>query len=244
MQPWLDVCCKLWRTSFAPSTYITVDESMVGWSGLGEQELTFLPRKPCDLGMMLKTACCSKVGVMVAAEICEGKDLMKDKPYNKEWGGTTGCVLRLTKPWWGTGRIIIADAWFGSLRCAYQLLTHHLYCIMNVKTCHAGFPKKALRDMCPARNDRAHMELVTHDGLHVFGSCHRDVQPMVLVHTTGSSEEGESRFRRFAAFDKAVGHVVRQTYVLEQPDAHSKYRELFSAVDRFNKLALSTKDSV
>ncbi len=32
--------------------------------------------------------------------------------------------------------------------------------------------------------------------------------------------------------------------MLEQPDVHSKYRALFSAVDRFNKLALSQKNSV
>lgn len=59
------------------------------------------------------------------------------------------------------------------------------------------------------------MQLELKDGHKVFGSCHRDVQPMVLVHTTGTSSPGEKRFRRFAAFDKEAGHVVRKTYELE-----------------------------
>lgn len=92
---------------------------MLGWSGVGEQELTFLPRKPCDLGMMVKSVCCSEVGVMVCLEICEGKEKMKTKEYNKEWGATTGCVLRLLRKYENTGRIVIADAWFGSLRLAH-----------------------------------------------------------------------------------------------------------------------------
>ena len=181
---------------------------------------------------------------MVALETCEGKALMREKEHTKEWGATTGTTLRLVKNFENTGRIIIADAWFGSLRLAHQLLVRNLYSIMNVKTCHGGFPKKMLRDACPNRGDQAHAQIRLPDNRVIFGSCHRDVQPMVLVHTTGTSSPGESRYRRFAAFDKEVGHVVRKRYVLHQPDVHAKYRSLFSAVDRFNKLALSQQNSV
>ncbi len=146
---------------------------------------------------------------MLAVEICEGQTIMREKEFTKEWGQTCATTLRLVKPWYGTGKIVIADAWFGSLRTAYNLLKRDLYSVMNVKTAHGGFPKKALRDMCPERNNQAHMELKTEDGHTIYGSCHRDVQPMVLVHTTGTSDQGENRYRRFAAFDKEVGHVVR-----------------------------------
>lgn len=71
-----------------------------------------------------------------------------------------------------------------------------------------------------------------------------DKQPMCLIHTTGTTLEGEPRYRHFANFDEDKGRVFRETYTLLQPHVHSLYRGMFSAVDRFNKLALGSNDSV
>ncbi len=38
--------------------------------------------------------------------------------------------------------------------------------------------------------------------------------------------------------------MFRKTYELDHPDVHAYYRELFSAVDRYNKLALACNTSV
>jgi hypothetical protein len=53
--------------------------------------------------------------------------------------------LRLCKPWRGTGRIVIADSFFGSCQTAEWLMDElGLYCILAIKTGHRGFPKKHL----------------------------------------------------------------------------------------------------
>ena len=82
------------------------------------------------------------------------------------------------------------------------------------------------------------------DGINLYASCHMDMKPMCLIHTTVTSNKGKPRYRRWAKFDVSVGHVIRETYTLQHPDVHAKYRAGFSAVDRFNKLALGTVSSV
>ena len=129
----LDACVKKWVGAWGPGTQLTIDESMIGWSGMGDASLTFLPRKPCDLGIMMKTLCCTDSGVMVAAEICEGKELMAGKKWVKEWGQTTATTLRILEPYFGSGKILIGDSWFGSVRCAYNLRKHGIFSVMNVK---------------------------------------------------------------------------------------------------------------
>lgn len=86
VQSLLDACMSTWMAAWAAGDYLVIDESMVGWSGMGQNELTYLPRKPCDLGVMMKTLCCSESGIMLRAEIAEGKAIMQAKEHVKEWG--------------------------------------------------------------------------------------------------------------------------------------------------------------
>lgn len=67
---------------------------------------------------------------------------------------------------------------------------------------------------------------------------HMDKAPMVLVHTTGCTVEGESRTRHFKTYDSATGKYVSEKYSLRQPDVHSKYRGQFSRIDTFDKFAV------
>lgn len=66
---------------------------MIFWVGTGDVHLTYIPRKPTPLGIMLKTGCCSSSGVMVRAELCEAADDMASKEYVKEYGATTATTL-------------------------------------------------------------------------------------------------------------------------------------------------------
>lgn len=52
---------------------ITVDESMVHWTGTGEVHVTYLPRKPTPYGIELKGAACGAHHIMVNVEVVEGK---------------------------------------------------------------------------------------------------------------------------------------------------------------------------
>ena len=55
----------------------------------------------------------------------------------------------------------MADSWFGSLKTAKALLSKGLYCIMNIKNGHKGFPKSRLKEAVIARGQQAHMKLTT-----------------------------------------------------------------------------------
>ena len=53
-------------------------------------------------------------------------------------------TLRMVKPWIGTGRVLIADSWFGSVPCILALFAVGLFAVMMVKTAHKGYPKTEL----------------------------------------------------------------------------------------------------
>ena len=123
---------------------------------------------------------------------------------------------------------------------AYQTLlgatgTGKTYTIANVKQNSRGFPTKELKEKCVNRGDVASFGVEV-DGVKMWASCHKDKQPMSLIHTTDTVLEGPPRFRTFAKFKN--GKVKRKTFTLQQPSVHATYRSNFWAVDRFNKLSL------
>lgn len=90
------------------------DESMIFWRGGGEVHVTYMPRKPTQYGVELKTMCCSESGVLLNAEMAEGKEEDAKKGYRDQVGQSTAVTLRMCKPYAGSGRIVIADSFFGS----------------------------------------------------------------------------------------------------------------------------------
>lgn len=89
---------KQWQDAYAPGTYLVADESMVFWVGTGSAHLTYIPRKPTPLGIMLKTVVDQQTGILVNAEIVEAAETMREREYVKEWGQTTATTLRLCEP--------------------------------------------------------------------------------------------------------------------------------------------------
>ena len=108
----------------------------------------------------------------------------------------------MTAPYHGSGRYLVADAWFGQFKCAYALRKLGLFSIMNVKNNHKRFPKHLILDHLSKRDDRMHMSVQVENGFEVYASGHMDVQPMVLVHTTGTSLEGSKRDRVYRHFNR------------------------------------------
>ena len=43
---------------------------------------------------------------------------MSTKEFVKPFGATTATTIRLTQPYHGSGCRVIADSWFGSVKCA------------------------------------------------------------------------------------------------------------------------------
>jgi len=237
---WIHARNKQWQAAWEPSTYLTVDETMIFWTGTGTAHLTYIPRKPSPLGIMLKTTCCGVSGVMVHMELVEGATVDSKKWGHNKFKATTACTLRLVRPWWGTGRVVIGDAWFGSLRTVEELREVGLYSIMCVKQGSAGYPKQVLRECMRERGEQRFFVAYTTftDGgvLPVWAGGHMDKQPLMLCASTGTSLPGPKKVRYRSKLH--AGSIVRTRYELEQPSMHATYRAYAPAVDQFNKLAL------
>lgn len=203
------------------------------WQGTGSAHLTFLPRKPTPLGFMMKTVVCAESGICVAAELCEGAEVDGKKEFVKEYGSTAATTLRIVKEYFGSGRVVVADAWFGSYKLAYALRDRGIFSVMNVKNNTKRFVKRELLAECPERGNQSTKQCRVEGGWTVYGTCHMDKAPMTLVHTCGLSLPGPPRFRNWAKFKD--GKMVRRQYKLEQPHVHSIYRGNFSGVDIYNK---------
>ncbi len=163
---------------------------------------------------------------------------MQSYKYREQWGHTTATTLRLTEPYWGKKKILIADAWFGGLRCCYALLAlGGIRSVMNVKVNSKGYPKKVMKEHAKKRGDTYSMKVKVEEE-EIFASVHVDKAPMFLVHTAESMLQGPERKRNFLVYDKEKQQNVRCKYTLEQPQCHAVYRGNFWAVDRFNNLAL------
>ena len=67
---------------------------------------------------------------------------MPSKEFVKPFGATTATTISLTQPYHGGGHRV--ESWFGSVKCASELMKRGLYCIMLVKTAHKDFPQQLL----------------------------------------------------------------------------------------------------
>ena len=237
---WLKSFTDLWQSEFVAGTFLTVDETMVFWTGLGPAHLTYLPRKPTPLGIMFKTLCDSKTGVLMHAEKVDGAERDRLKKWYREFKATTACTLRLTEPWHGTRRVVIADSWFGSCRTAEELWEVGLYSIMSVKTGTKGFPKDVIKKRVQKRDDLHCLTVKTRmnggEEVPFYAVGHFDKAPLHLIATCGSTKQAEDTVRDRRYFTE--GAVERERYVLKQPEITALYRQNFPAVDKFNRTAV------
>ena len=72
---WNDACSAQWRAAWESGTSITIDETMVFWTGIGDPHLTYLPRKPSPLGIMYKVVCDANRGALLHIEPVEGAEV-------------------------------------------------------------------------------------------------------------------------------------------------------------------------
>lgn len=236
---------------FIPGFIVVVDESMWEWEGMFMPGHAFVARKPKPLGMECKTACCGQSKIIIRLDVQEGAVNMAYKDYNVEWGSqrdpakSIGCVLRLTLPWHNTGRIIIADSWFGSVRCAIALLHYGLFCVMNVKTAHKFYPKEALRvEISKEKRDYGKTAKITFKDKQPFFKTkdftigvgvQREKKPLFAVYTAETMLPGNPRYLTYYEKD-AEGIETKQTATYSTTKVHGLYREYFNRIDHHNKL--------
>ena len=142
---------KTFQTALSPGSNLTLDESVIKAYHLNMPAKIKIPRKPRPVGNEIWDLCDSKTQIVVNLEMNEGKDKREEdiqagvaKEFILEYGVTTACALRLCKPYWGTGKTIIADSWFGSIQTVEQLKRRGLYSICMVKIAHKNYPRMLL----------------------------------------------------------------------------------------------------
>jgi len=155
VRPLVDALNDKWRAIINPGYKLTVDESMFSWLGQGQCSKSGMPavmkikRKPKGIGCEVKTLADSCSQIMLRMELHEGQEVMSTKPHQKELGAGTGTLLRLTEPWYGSGRVVVGDSWFGSVKATDQLFERGLHFIGMVKTATRNYPLKEMKRRCP-----------------------------------------------------------------------------------------------
>ena len=229
-----------------PGSKVVVDESMGLWKGRRDKEgqmnggmpgWMFVGRKPTNSGRESHTVADCDTGCCIFVEMYEGKTRMAKKEFVQEYGKNPAKALRCVKPWFNTGRLVILDAGFASVKCAIGMAEHGLYMIGNVKVGHTGFPKQWLLNKVPNKGDRvaALSTFTTSDGQEwsMLAAADKDKQPMALLGTAGTSTMGEPMVRRYTSLraDGTQGFIDR---TLEQWQIHCVYRKNFNVIYMHN----------
>ena len=97
------------QKALAPDTYIALDESMIKSIHRNLRGKTKIIRKPRPIGNEIKNLEDAASQIVLNLELYEVKEPMVTKEFVKPCGAT---MLRLTQPYHGSGRRVIADSRF------------------------------------------------------------------------------------------------------------------------------------
>lgn len=172
-----------------PGKYLVIDESMNQWLGTGMPNLKKVPRKPHPIGQEFKTLADHHSYCILRLDTVSDP---KSKEFDQDPGmrKLTATVKRLVKPWFGSGRTVIADSWFGSPEMTRMLLDLGLYSIMQV-TKRRYWPRGMPETDIVERVDAEHgsyftMKKDTGNG-KIFVCAYRDQKVKAFVSSCGTT---------------------------------------------------------
>ncbi|KAL9542487.1 hypothetical protein PS6_009776 [Mucor atramentarius] len=116
-----------------PGKYLAVDESMNQWLGIGMPNLKKVPRKSHPIGQEFKTLADHRPYCILQMDTVSDP-VAKEYHNEPDIKKLTATIKRLlVKPWFGSGRTVIANSWFGSPDMTAIMLSNlGLYSIMQV----------------------------------------------------------------------------------------------------------------
>ena len=144
----------------------------------------------------------------------EGQQRQHQKQWHAEYGEGTAVTLRLCSPWSGTGRYVVMDSAFGSVKTCIALVTIlGLFCVGMVKTASRCFPKKWFKDWYTAGsqhgpdNRRLHApgtwKTFQSSFQSIGGQLHKliavgwhDIKLKTIVATTGTTVRGSDAIKK------------------------------------------------
>lgn len=149
--------------------------------------------------------------------------------------------------------MVIADSWFGNVKCVEALFARRLFAVMNVKTAHTGYPKAALLNVvgeikgnsadAKARRRARRGKAIAYtkkvnvngDELTILAAGHNKKVPLLLVASHSTMNPGDQHVKKWTV-PRADGSLETHQIVTDQPQVHQLYRENMNVVDVHNKL--------
>lgn len=250
---WWDALRDAFHSAVTCSWLMVLDESMVRWMGRGMPGLMVILRKPTPIGLELHTLCCALSGILVWFEVYEGKEAMAKKKFNDQDSKSIALTLRMVEPYFSTGRVVIADSWFGSVAYALALFKYGVFAVMNVKTATKNYPKEQLMAVVDEikgnsaeararRRERRGKQVayvrkyqVGSQQVSLLAAGHNKKVPLLLIATHSSMLEGKVHVKTWQV-NLANGQIEYQTIKTKQPQVHALYRKWMNVVDVSNKL--------
>ncbi|RHZ83451.1 hypothetical protein Glove_92g57 [Diversispora epigaea] len=183
---------------------------------------------PCSFFCIDKSMCQWMVNLLVQLDPCEPPEHTNKKKFS-EYSATIATILRLTEPWFNSGRTIIADSWFGSVNDCTILYKHGFYSILQLKK-RRYWPKNIPYDITDALGS-AYGSFVSRTGKFdnvdlTLCSIH-DRKNIVLL-ASCSTTNLKTEITRYI---KGHGNVK-----FRRPAIFDEYNEYRSAIDIFNNL--------
>jgi hypothetical protein len=237
--------------SFHVGNFLVVDEIMSSWKGMedgyavgGCPHVTKIIRKPEGVGAECKAVACGESGLLMKLDPMEGKMKMDSKPYQREFGAGTATVLRLTEKYSGSGRIVIADSAFSSVKTLVCLHNIGLYFMGAVKTASTLYPKNAFTRWKETKNpDRG--DWITYHSQYQgrYGRDHMDMfalgwndkklKSIIFNNTTTLRCDTDSIRRRHKKVLSESGEYItsKQDISIKRPNAIEVFFRHFNAID-------------
>ena len=242
---YINVLNSSFQDALVPSSTIVLDESMIKAYHYGMIAKKKIIRKPRPIGVELKNLADGETCIVLNIEKHGTKETMAQTEFTNELGSTTAVSLRLTKPYWATGRLVLGDAWFGSVKCCNELLKRGLFSIMVVKNNHKLFPTSCLTTNVTngdgeiigeelidhelddivngtfSRFSVARGDWVTYICGNLFAVRFTDLKDKYLICSAGTTLAGESR-------------ITRSGKVISRPSVSAECSKSIDAIDRSN----------
>lgn len=169
------------------------------WLGVGMPNLKKVPRKPHPIGQEFKSVADYHTNCIIRLDTVSDPCV---KEFDNEEGmrTLTATVKRLTKPWFGSGRTVIADSWFGSPQMTIMLSELGLYSIMQVtkrRFWPRGMPSVDVTSQLENHYGSHYTTAKFNaDGSKLFVCAYRDQKVKALVSSCSTTRlTGERRFR-------------------------------------------------
>jgi len=227
------------KVKLTNSDWALIDESMSAWRPRttklgGLPNLSHIPRKPEPLGTEFKSIADPHTGCLLGLEIQRGKEGMKDLQYNREYGNTCGCTLRLMDIAGCKG--VKGDAWFGSVLNCVSLKLKGYDSVLQVKQNNALFPKTFVDQMLgDAPGGVAVFLKGSLDGVNLICTGYRysrkTILYFVMSENAGTTTLGEPYEMKYT--DTHGNILVRH---VDRPDFISRYFRQSNIIDSHNQV--------